>query len=78
MQDNSLNLKSLGELPSYLRKLIEVLALGHSNREAGRKLGIGLRTVELRRHKLAQRLGAKSAFQLGYLAAKLEVRQNAE
>jgi len=63
------------DLTKHERELIELLVAGASNREAAKKLGIALRTMELHRQKLMHKLGARSAAQLGYRYAELMRRQ---
>lgn len=58
------------ELQEREIKLLDLLVSGESNKGAANKLGIALRTMELHRHKVMQKLGAKSAAQLGYLYAQ--------
>ncbi|TWT31149.1 response regulator FixJ [Posidoniimonas corsicana] len=57
---------------SHLRRLLQLLADGASNKKAAKELGVSLRTLELRRQKVMLKLHAKSAFQLGFLFGKHE------
>lgn len=60
----------LGDFPGLLlltRREREVLALltnGASNKEAGRRLGISPRTVEVHRARIMDKLGARNAAEL--------------
>ena len=70
------DIESLQEAPLLIRltpqeeRLLQLLIGGASNRVAAKELGVALRTMELRRQKVMEKLGAKSAVQLGYLYAK--------
>jgi len=46
------------------REVAELIADGNSNKEAGRRLGISPRTVELHRAHLMEKLGARNAADL--------------
>ena len=58
----------MGELVSDLtpreREVATLIAGGNSNKEAGRRLGISPRTVELHRAHLMEKLGARNAADL--------------
>ena len=46
------------------REVAELIADGNSNKEAGRRLGISPRTVELHRAHIMEKLGARNAADL--------------
>lgn len=52
------------------RDLLRLLADGHTDESAGRKLGMSVRTVRRMMAHLSDRLGARSRFQAGLLAAQ--------
>ncbi|TWT85774.1 Tetrathionate response regulatory protein TtrR [Posidoniimonas polymericola] len=60
------------ELTDREHQLLRLLVEGASNRVAANEMGIALRTMELHRQKVMQKLGAKSAAQLGYLYCMVE------
>ncbi|MEV4432764.1 helix-turn-helix transcriptional regulator [Streptomyces sp. NPDC049555] len=53
------------------RQLLQLLAQGHTDEVAARKLGISLRTERRMISELSERLGAKSRFQLGQRATQM-------
>ena len=52
------------ELTPREREVAELIADGNSNKEAGRRLGISPRTVELHRAHVMEKLGARNAADL--------------
>jgi two-component system response regulator FixJ len=46
------------------QEVAELIADGASNKEAGRKLGISPRTVEIHRARIMEKLGARNAADL--------------
>lgn len=46
------------------REVLMQIAAGHSNKEAGRELGISPRTIEVHRARIMEKLGAKNAADL--------------
>jgi FixJ family two-component response regulator len=46
------------------REVLERIALGASNKEAGRQLGISPRTIEVHRARIMEKLGAKNTADL--------------
>lgn len=46
------------------RQVLELIARGRSNKEAGRELGISPRTVEGHRARVMEKLGARNAVDL--------------
>lgn len=63
-----------GRLPAKrgqdLRSLLELLAEGHTDESAGRKLAVSTRSVQRTMTVLTQRLGAGSRFQAGVEATR--------
>ncbi|MEV5765394.1 helix-turn-helix transcriptional regulator [Micromonospora sp. NPDC052213] len=57
-------------LEPFARELLEILAAGHTDEVAARKLGLSLRTVRRITASLMERLDARSRFQLGLRAAQ--------
>ncbi|MGC4786813.1 helix-turn-helix transcriptional regulator [Micromonospora sp. DT178] len=57
-------------LEPFARELLEILAAGHTDEVAARKLGLSLRTVRRITASLMERLEARSRFQLGAHAAR--------
>ncbi|WP_229068670.1 helix-turn-helix transcriptional regulator [Actinoplanes sp. DH11] len=57
-------------LTSYERSLLELLAEGHTDESAGRKLAISTRSVQRTMMALTQRLGVSSRFQAGVEATR--------
>ncbi|MFC4018867.1 LuxR family transcriptional regulator [Micromonospora sp. GCM10011542] len=54
----------------FARELLQILAAGHTDEVAARKLGLSLRTVRRVTASLMERLDARSRFQLGVHAAQ--------
>jgi DNA-binding CsgD family transcriptional regulator len=46
------------------RDVLEQIAAGASNKQAGRQLGISPRTIEVHRARLMEKLGARNAVEL--------------
>jgi DNA-binding CsgD family transcriptional regulator len=57
-------------LDPQLRELARLLAAGHTDDMAARKLGLSLRTIKRKSAELLERLNARSRFQAGVLAAQ--------
>ena len=57
-------LRGFGELTPREREVLSQIAGGASNKEAGRRLGISPRTVEVHRARIMDKLGAKNAADL--------------
>jgi two-component system response regulator FixJ len=65
---------SLGVTPTHFpgydfltpreREVLTQIAAGASSKEAGRQLGISFRTIEIRRARIMEKLGAKNAADL--------------
>ncbi len=58
-----------GLLP-HERELLRILAAGHSDETAARRLGVSVRTVRRMMAGICERLDARSRFQAGILAAR--------
>lgn len=54
----------VSELTPREREVAQLIADGASNKEAGRRLGISPRTVELHRAHVMEKLGARNAADL--------------
>lgn len=52
------------------RELLRLSAVGHTDESAARRLGVSLRTVRRMMSELTERLGARSRFEAGVLAAR--------
>ena len=57
-------LRGFAGLTSREREVLQLIAQGQSNKEAGRELGISPRTVEVHRARVMQKLGARNAAEL--------------
>jgi DNA-binding CsgD family transcriptional regulator len=55
---------AVSELTPREREVAQLIADGASNKEAGRRLGISPRTVELHRAHVMEKLGARNAADL--------------
>ena len=55
---------AVSELTPREREVADLIADGASNKEAGRRLGISPRTVELHRAHVMEKLGARNAADL--------------
>jgi len=56
--------RAVSELTPREREVAALIADGASNKEAGRRLGISPRTVELHRAHIMEKLGARNAADL--------------
>ena len=56
--------EAASELTPRERQVAELIADGNSHKEAGRRLGISPRTVELHRAHVMEKLGARNAADL--------------
>jgi DNA-binding NarL/FixJ family response regulator len=56
--------EAVSELTPREREVATLIADGASNKEAGRRLGISPRTVELHRAHIMEKLGARNAADL--------------
>jgi DNA-binding CsgD family transcriptional regulator len=56
--------EAVTELTPREREVVALIADGASNKEAGRRLGISPRTVELHRAHIMEKLGARNAADL--------------
>jgi FixJ family two-component response regulator len=59
-----LNLSGCDRLTPREREVLEQIAGGASNKEAGRRLGISPRTIEVHRARIMEKIGAKNAADL--------------
>lgn len=55
---------ALVELTRREREVLQLIAKGHSNREAGEQLGISQRTIEVHRARVMEKFGARNAADL--------------
>ena len=53
------------------RRILEMLALGLTNKHIAREMGLSEQAVKSRRRTLRYRLGARNSFQAAVLAAKI-------
>jgi two-component system response regulator FixJ len=58
------NAKQSSRLTPREREVLDLVAAGASNKEAGRRLGISPRTIEVHRARIMDKLGAKNAADL--------------
>jgi len=65
---------SLFSLTTREQEVLELLALGHTNAEVAKALGVALRTVEAHRTHLMQKLGLHSRAELVRLVAEQQER----
>ena len=65
---------SLFSLTTREQEVLELLALGHTNAEVAKALGVALRTVESHRTHLMQKLGLRSRAELVRFAAEQQQR----
>jgi two-component system response regulator NreC len=65
---------SLFSLTTREQEVLELLALGHTNAEVAKALGVALRTVEAHRTHLMQKLGLHSRAELVRLVAEQQQR----
>lgn len=54
------------------REVMDLVALGHSNKVVARRLGIGVRTVETHRAKVLEKTGVHSVSELARMKLKLD------
>ena len=54
--------------------MLEQLVAGASNKEAGRRLGISPRTIEIHRARVMDKLGAKNVADLVRMAMRLGIQ----
>jgi FixJ family two-component response regulator len=52
------------------REVLQLIAAGASNKEAGRRLGISPRTIEIHRARVLEKLGVRNAVELVHLLLK--------
>lgn len=60
----TVEVRGFSKLTAREREVLQLIAEGHSNKEAGRQLGISPRTVEVHRARVMDKLGAKNAADL--------------
>lgn len=60
----SVEIRGFSRLTAREREVLQLVADGMSNKEAGRTLGISPRTVEVHRARVMEKLGAKNAADL--------------
>lgn len=56
--------RAIVELTRREREVLQLIAKGHSNREAGEHLGISQRTIEVHRARVMEKFGARNAADL--------------
>lgn len=59
-----IEVRSFVQLTTRERQVLQLIAGGQSNKQAGRELGISPRTVEAHRARLMQKLGARNTADL--------------
>src|SRR5436853_6328796 len=62
---------SFGALTPRERDVLDQLVDGASNKEAGRRLGISPRTIEIHRARIMEKLGAKNVADVVRMALRL-------
>ncbi len=62
--DDLTEVKRVDALTPRERQVLAEIMVGASNKEAGRKLGISPRTIEVHRARIMDKLGAKNAADL--------------
>jgi len=72
--DRSAEAKAIDRLTPRERAVLEEITAGASNKEAGRRLGISPRTVEVHRAHIMDKLGARNAADLVRIALGQERR----
>jgi two-component system response regulator FixJ len=60
----SVTLRGFKQLTQREREVLQLIVEGHSNKEAGRELGISPRTIEVHRARVMDKFGAKNAADL--------------
>lgn len=60
----SIEVRGFAQLTPREHEVLQLIANGQSNKEAGRELGISPRTVEVHRARVMEKLGAKNAADL--------------
>ncbi|MCS6758925.1 MAG: LuxR C-terminal-related transcriptional regulator [Candidatus Devosia euplotis] len=59
-----IEVRGFHQLTPRERKVLQLITNGRSNKEAGRALGILLRTIEMRRARVMEKLGARNTADL--------------
>jgi len=59
-----IEVRGFSQLTPRERQVLQLIAQGMSNKEAGRELGISPRTIEVHRARIMEKLGAKNAADL--------------
>jgi two-component system response regulator FixJ len=62
--DDQAEIERLGALTPRERQVLAAIMAGASNKEAGRKLGISPRTIEVHRARIMDKLGARNTAHL--------------
>ena len=65
---------ALGSLTPRERDVLDQLVAGASNKEAGRRLGISPRTIEIHRARIMEKLGAKNVADVVRMALRLGIQ----
>ena len=63
-QGRGIEVHGFAQLTPRERQVLQLIASGHTNKEAGRALGISPRTVEVHRARVMDKLGARNAADL--------------
>jgi len=69
----SVERSSFGALTPRERDVLDQLVAGASNKEAGRRLGISPRTIEIHRARIMEKLGAKNVADVVRMALRLGI-----
>ncbi|MEK9812701.1 MAG: response regulator [Bordetella sp.] len=67
--------EALDTLTRRQREVLELLLLGHTNKEVSEKLSTSVRTVEIHRAALSERLGGLALVEIGQLIERLRSKE---
>jgi two-component system, LuxR family, response regulator FixJ len=62
--ESSVVLRAFAQLTPREREVLDLISNGHSNKEAGKSLGISPRTIEVHRARVMEKLGARNTADL--------------
>ena len=71
--ERSVEHSSFDTLTPRERDVLDQLVAGASNKEAGRRLGISPRTIEIHRARIMEKLGAKNVADVVRMALRLGI-----